>query len=98
MADYTITNRRTISLGHRKIATGGFTHDDSADKTIPTGLSRVETFRAWATATADGPEATYFYNTNTNSNNVAGYGGVVWVDGDASYADGETYVYEAGGI
>ena len=98
MADYTITNRRVISQGARKIATGGWTHATGSDKTIPTGLSRVDTFKAWCTSTTDGPEATYYLNTNTNANNVAGYGGVVWIDGSDSYADGETYLYEAEGV
>ena len=85
MAEFAVhTNKRIVSAGRRRIATGNFTFDSGVDAELSTGLSRVERFRAWCTSTGDGPHATYYLNSNTASNNVLGYGGVVHVVGATS--------------
>lgn len=92
MADVVVTGREVSSYGSKMRSTGTFTHLIAADYTIQTGLSRVEWFKIMDTSANDGSEAIYYLNSNTTSDNVPGYEGVVYVDADGATAWGNTDV------
>lgn len=100
MADITVTNREVSTYGRKMRSTGSFVHEDSADYTIQTGLGRVDFYRATCVSSNDGPDQIVYLNSNTTSDNVSGYEGVVYVDADGSptLKDGETYLFEAIGV
>ncbi len=104
MAAGDVTNQRVISFGGKRISVGQVEHGTSADYTFHTGLSVVENMTiCWVTdSSADEHNSFVGYrNSNTTTENVAGYGGMMNMDGDitSSWGDnGELYWYKAIGV
>jgi len=100
MAAGDVTNRKVFPTGSIMCSVGDVEHGTSAGYTFDTGLSRVDTISICWKTTQAGPALIAYLNTNTTSDNAAGYGGKVYMAGDLGTpwgSNGETYWYEARG-
>ncbi len=99
MAERTISDRNVFLAGSEWRESGTFVMATAADFQLQTKLPKVTWFRVQCVSTNDGPEAIFYYNSNTAADNTADPG-MVYVDADGAtaWADGETYLYEAGSL